>query len=81
MCHVCVCLSVNLKSFFLGTTMKGAIDDLDLVLQTLNETGFTLDRFYIHCDGALSAMMLPFIRQVSNIIFGCFIYVRGLHTD
>jgi len=48
-----------------GTTMKGGVDDLDLVIQTLQECGFTRDRFYIHCDGALFGMMLPFVEQVS----------------
>ncbi|XP_074264676.1 serine decarboxylase-like isoform X1 [Silene latifolia] len=37
----------------IGTTMKGAIDDVDLVIKTLEECGFQQDRFYIHVDGAL----------------------------
>jgi histidine decarboxylase len=37
----------------LGTTMKGAVDNIDMVIQTLEESGFTRDRFYIHCGGAL----------------------------
>jgi len=45
--------------------MKGGIDDLDLVIQTLEDCGFTPDRYYIHCDGALSGIMLPFLKQVS----------------
>ncbi|KAG4984100.1 hypothetical protein JHK82_028935 [Glycine max] len=53
----------------IGTTMKGAIDDLDLVIQTLEECGFTRDRFYIHCDGALFGMMLPFVKQAPRITF------------
>ncbi|KAF3791568.1 Serine decarboxylase 1 [Nymphaea thermarum] len=32
----------------IGTTVKGAVDDLDLVIRTLEETGFGRDRFYIH---------------------------------
>ncbi|KAK8649188.1 hypothetical protein V6N13_129922 [Hibiscus sabdariffa] len=40
-------LNVNI-----GTTVKGAIDDLDRLIQTLEECGFSHDRFYIHCDGA-----------------------------
>ncbi|XP_061342028.1 serine decarboxylase-like [Gastrolobium bilobum] len=51
------------------TTMKGGIDDLDLVIQTLEECGFTRDRFYIHCDGALFGMMLPFIERAPRITF------------
>ncbi|KAL0297367.1 UNVERIFIED_CONTAM: Serine decarboxylase [Sesamum radiatum] len=34
----------------IGTTFKGAIDDLDLVIKTLDECGFLDDRFYIHCN-------------------------------
>jgi len=45
--------------------MKGGVDDLDLVIEILKECGFTQDRFYIHCDGALFGIMLPFIKQVS----------------
>ena len=45
--------------------MKGGVDDLDLVIQTLEESGFTRDRFYIHCDGALLGIMLPFVKRVS----------------
>ncbi|XP_020979715.1 serine decarboxylase-like [Arachis ipaensis] len=48
----------------IGTTMKGAVDDIDLVIQTLEKNGFSRDRFYIHCDGALFGIMLPFLKQV-----------------
>lgn len=47
--------------------MKGAVDDLDLVIQTLEESGFTQDRFYIHCDGALFGLMMPFVKRVSRL--------------
>ncbi|XP_045812047.1 serine decarboxylase-like isoform X1 [Trifolium pratense] len=53
----------------IGTTLKGAIDDIDLVIQTLYKCGFTRDRFYIHCDGALFGIMLPFIEQAPRISF------------
>ncbi|XP_027364700.1 serine decarboxylase 1-like [Abrus precatorius] len=53
----------------IGTTMKGAIDDIDHVLQTLDESGFHRDRFYIHCDGALFGIMLPFIKGAPKITF------------
>nr|GEX89232.1 serine decarboxylase [Tanacetum cinerariifolium] len=46
----------------IGTIMKGAVDDLDLVIKTLEEFGFSHDRFYIHCDGALFGLMMPFIK-------------------
>jgi hypothetical protein len=46
-----------------GTTVKGAVDDLDLVIKTLEENGFK-GRFYIHCDGALFGLMIPFVKKV-----------------
>lgn len=42
----------------IGTTVKGAVDDLDRVLEALTEEGFDEDRFYIHCDGALFGLMV-----------------------
>eukprot|EP00039_Didymoeca_costata_P001960 m.56575 g.56575 ORF g.56575 m.56575 type:complete len:441 (+) comp11046_c0_seq1:277-1599(+) len=45
----------------IGTTVKGAVDDLDGILDVLREEGFTEDRFYIHCDGALFGIMAPFL--------------------
>jgi glutamate/tyrosine decarboxylase-like PLP-dependent enzyme len=58
--------------FVAGTTVKGAIDDLDRIIRTLERCGFR-DRFYIHCDGALAGLMMPFIKQVSHVkkIFPC----------
>jgi glutamate/tyrosine decarboxylase-like PLP-dependent enzyme len=52
-------------SHIVGTTVKGAVDDLDLVIQTLEDCGFAHDRFYIHCDGALFGLMMPFVKRVS----------------
>eukprot|EP00884_Botryococcus_braunii_P012868 jgi/Botrbrau1/21582/Bobra.174_2s0076.2 len=52
-----------------GTTVKGAVDDIDRVLQILEETGYSEDRFYIHCDGALFGLMMPFIKQASRVTF------------
>ena len=47
----------------IGTTVKGAVDDLDRVLQVLTDCGYTEDKFFIHCDGALFGLMLPFVRD------------------
>jgi histidine decarboxylase len=52
----------------IGTTVKGAVDDLDKVIQTLEQNGFK-DRFYIHCDGALFGLMLPFFKQAPKLTF------------
>ena len=41
-----------------GTTVKGAVDDLDRVLEILRDCGYSEDRFYIHVDGALFGMMV-----------------------
>ena len=48
------------------TMVKGAVDDLDMVIRTLEETRFTQDRFYIHCDGALFGLMMPFVKWVRH---------------
>ncbi|XP_075509447.1 serine decarboxylase-like [Primulina tabacum] len=53
----------------IGTTVKGAVDDLDLVIQTLEECGFSHDRFYIHCDGALFGLMMPFVKKAPKVTF------------
>uniref|UniRef100_A0ACD5WPY7 Uncharacterized protein n=1 Tax=Avena sativa TaxID=4498 RepID=A0ACD5WPY7_AVESA len=52
----------------IGTTVKGAIDDLDRIIKTLEKCGFR-DRFYIHCDGALAGLMMPFIKQAPKVTF------------
>ncbi len=45
----------------IGTTMKGAIDNLDKINQVLDELSIT--KKYIHCDAALSGMILPFFPE------------------
>ncbi|MDE2816035.1 MAG: histidine decarboxylase [Chloroflexota bacterium] len=43
----------------IGTTMKGAIDDLERIHGIAEE--LSLPRYYIHADAALSGMILPFV--------------------
>ena len=43
----------------IGTTMKGAIDDVDRVRGILND--LSVSNSYIHADAALSGMILPFV--------------------
>ena len=68
-----------------GTTVKGAVDNLDEVLSILHELGYTACHeeaykaaaaaggsepnlgYFIHCDGALFGLMLPFLEQ-SNFV-------------
>ncbi|XP_011082256.2 LOW QUALITY PROTEIN: serine decarboxylase-like [Sesamum indicum] len=53
----------------IGTTFKGATDDLDLVVQTLEDCGFSRDQFYIHCDAAISGFVVPFLKQAPKFTF------------
>ena len=43
----------------IGTTMKGAVDDLDRIRSIIEDLALT--RYYIHADAALSGMILPFV--------------------
>lgn len=43
------------------------MDDLDRVLQILADTGYTEDRFFIHCDGALFGLM---VSGIAGMCFG-----------
>ncbi len=51
----------------IGTTMKGAIDDVIKIAAILENKG--IKRFYIHCDGALSGAMLPFLPKAPKTDF------------
>ncbi|ALF54044.1 histidine decarboxylase [Nostoc piscinale CENA21] len=51
----------------IGTTVKGAIDDLDKVLEILKQ--YQVKDYYIHCDAALSGMILPFLENAPQINF------------
>lgn len=46
-----------------GTTMKGAHDDIAGVITRLDAAGISKSRRYIHVDGALNAMVLPFVTE------------------
>jgi histidine decarboxylase len=59
-----VILNVNI-----GTTVKGATDDLDRILRILDRQKIPRERFYIHCDGALFALMMPFINHAPEVSF------------
>ena len=45
----------------IGTTMKGAVDDVGRVREILDDLAIT--NFYIHADAALSGMVLPFVDE------------------
>ncbi len=46
-----------------GTTVKGAHDDIASVVACLNAAGLGSDRRFVHVDGALNAMVLPFAAE------------------
>ena len=45
----------------IGTTMKGAVDDVSRVREIIDDLVIT--NFYIHADAALSGMVLPFVDE------------------
>jgi len=63
-CHQGKPVILNLN---VGTTMKGAIDDIDKVLEVLEQCH--VNCYYIHCDAALFGMILPFIKNAPQINF------------
>ena len=44
-----------------GTTVKGASDTVDEILAILKKLNIPREKFYIHVDGALSGVILPFV--------------------
>jgi len=53
----------------IGTTVKGAVDNLDRILEILTRLEIPRERYHIHCDGALFALMMPFIDTASELSF------------
>ncbi len=51
----------------IGTTVKGAIDDVDRVLEVLERQG--VGEHYIHCDAALGGLIVPFIKGAPEVVF------------
>jgi histidine decarboxylase len=51
-----------------GTTMKGAHDDIAGALSVLKAAGYRADQQFVHVDGALNAMVLPFLQDVPTAI-------------
>ncbi|MFN6464890.1 MAG: histidine decarboxylase [Nostoc sp. DedVER02] len=51
----------------IGTTVKSAIDNLDKVLEILERN--QIKDYYIHCDAALSGLILPFLDGAPQINF------------
>lgn len=60
-----VCVVVNA-----GSTMRGAHDQLDRVVQALDAANVPPERRYLHCDAALSGVILPVLPEASAYHFG-----------
>ena len=53
----------------IGTTVKGAVDNLDRIIDILTRLEIPRERYHIHCDGALFALMMPFIDNAPQVSF------------
>jgi histidine decarboxylase len=51
-----------------GTTMKGAHDDIAAAITAMDEAGYDQSRRFIHVDGALNAMVIPFVDEAPRSI-------------
>ncbi|WXL25986.1 histidine decarboxylase [Ectopseudomonas mendocina] len=45
----------------IGTTMRGAVDNIAIIQQRLAQAGIARQDYYLHADAALSGMILPFV--------------------
>lgn len=45
----------------IGTTVRGAVDNIAIIQQRLQEAGIAREDYYLHADAALSGMILPFV--------------------
>ncbi len=51
----------------IGTTVKGAIDNILGIFGILKELNINRENYYIHCDGALFGMILPFLKNENKL--------------
>ena len=47
----------------IGTTVRGAIDNIAEIQQRIDQLGIKRDDYYLHADAALSGMILPFVND------------------
>lgn len=53
----------------IGTTMLGAIDNIDIIQESLSKIGIARGSYYLHADAALSGMILPFVENPEPFCF------------
>lgn len=71
--RICVCVHICMLRVAHFTPVAHSLLLMLLVIActVLCCAGYTQDRFYIHCDGALFGMMMPFIKEVSGLWVLC----------
>jgi histidine decarboxylase len=52
----------------IGTTVKGAVDNVSGAIKVLKDLSIPKSSYYIHCDGALYSMILPFLEDKNKPI-------------
>lgn len=53
----------------IGTTMRGAVDNITLIQHRLQQAGIPRQDYYLHADAALSGMILPFVDEPQAFTF------------
>lgn len=53
----------------IGTTVRGAIDNIAIIQRRLQEAGIARKDYYLHADAALSGMILPFVDDPQPFTF------------
>ena len=53
-------------AFNAGTTVMGAVDCVDKVISIVRDSGRSRDQYYIHCDGALAGLIIPFVEKCDS---------------
>ncbi|SDY36423.1 histidine decarboxylase [Pseudomonas sp. NFIX28] len=53
----------------IGTTMRGAVDNIAVIQHRLQQAGIARKDYYLHADAALSGMILPFVDQPQPFTF------------
>lgn len=53
----------------IGTTMRGAVDNITLIQRRLQQAGIPRHDYYLHADAALSGMILPFVDEPQAFTF------------
>ncbi|MCG9681465.1 histidine decarboxylase [Vibrio sp. Isolate23] len=53
----------------IGTTMLGAIDNLEQIQARLYNAGFSRDQYYLHADAAFHGMIIPYVDNPPKFSF------------